>query len=525
MRVFVPCDALSIALGADEVADRLVAEAASRSLDVTVVRNGSHGLFWLEPMVEVEVDGVRHAYGPIDADDVPELLDAGLLEAGPHRTSLGPTHSIPELERQTRLTFARVGVIDPRSLDDYLAHGGFDGLRRALTMAPGDVVGEIETSGLRGRGGAAFPTGIKWRTVLGAPATPKYVVANADEGDSGTFADRMVMEGDPFCLIEAMAIAAHAVGASHGVIYCRSEYPHAIATLEYCIDVAPQHGWLGSGIAGSGLDFDIEVRVGAGAYICGEETSMLESIEGKRGMVRPKPPLPALEGLYGKPTVVNNIITLASVPWILANGGAAYSAHGVGRSSGTLPVQLAGNIRRGGLVEVPFGITVRELIEGYGGGTASGRPARAVQIGGPLGAYFHDGQLDTVLDYEAIAAAGGLLGHGGVVVFDDTIDMAAQARFAMEFCAAESCGKCTPCRIGSTRGVELIDKIVIGERRSADVAQLEELCDVLEHGSLCALGGLTPYPVRSAMQHFPEDFGLGDRNSDQNFEQKVGESN
>ena len=516
--VFVPCDALSIALGADEVAERIIGEAAARSLDVTVVRNGSRGLYWLEPMIEVDVDGTRHAYGPVDADDIPQMLDAGLLDAGSHRTGLhrtelGPTDQIPELARQTRLTFERVGVVDPRSLDDYLAHGGFQGLRRALAMSPGDVVDEVETSGLRGRGGAAFPTGIKWRTVFGALASPKYVVANADEGDSGTFADRMVMEGDPFCLIESMAIAAHAVGASHGVIYCRSEYPHAIATLEHCIGIARQHGWLGTNIAGSELHFDIEVRVGAGAYICGEETSMLESIEGKRGTVRPKPPLPALEGLYGKPTVVNNIITLASVPWILAHGGAAYSGHGVGRSAGTLPVQLAGNIRRGGLVEVPFGITVRELIEDFGGGSASGRPVRAVQVGGPLGAYFHDRHLDTVLDYEAIAAAGGLLGHGGVVVFDDTVDMAEQARFAMEFCAAESCGKCTPCRVGSTRGVELIDKIILGERRSANIAQLEDLCEVLEHSSLCALGGLTPYPVRSALQHFPEDFGLHDERS------------
>jgi len=508
VRIFVPGDALSLALGADDVAVALTAEIAARGLDATLVRNGSRGLFWLEPMIEVEVDSVRHAYGPVTADDVASLLDAGLLSGSPHALALGPTEQIPALAAQTRITFERVGVVDPRSLDDYVTHGGYAGLRRAFEVGPDQILADVEASGLRGRGGAAFPTGIKWRTVATTTATPKYVVANADEGDSGTFSDRMVMEGDPFCLVEAMTIAAVAVGASHGVVYIRSEYPQAIDTMRAAIDTARAAGWLGNDIAGSALSFDLEVRVGAGAYICGEETSMLESIEGKRGLVRPKPPLPAIEGLYGKPTVVNNVVTLASVPFIAAHGGDAYAAHGVGRSKGTLPVQLAGNIAHGGLVEMPFGVTLRELIDDWGGGTRSGRPVRAVQVGGPLGAYLAPHQLDTPLDYEAVAAAGGLLGHGGIVVFDDTVDMAHMAKFAMAFCATESCGKCTPCRIGSTRGVELIERIQIGVRRDANVAQLLELCDVLEHGSLCALGGLTPMPVRSAMTLFPEDFGL-----------------
>ncbi len=506
--VYVPCDAIAIALGADEVAAAIAAEAGRRSLDVRVVRNGSRGLFWLDPLVEVDIDGVRHGYGSVAADDVTSLFEAGFLSGAAHALALGPVESIPEFAAQTRLTFARHGVVDPRSLDDFVAHGGFEGLRRALTLSPDELLVEIETSGLRGRGGAAFPTGIKWRTVADAAATPKYIVANGDEGDSGTFADRMIFEGDPFCLLEGMAIAAHAVGAAHGVIYIRSEYPHSIATTQAAIDAARAAGWLGASIADSELSFDVEIRVGAGAYICGEETSMLESIEGKRGTVRFKPPLPALEGLYGKPTVVNNILTFASVPWIVANGGAAYATHGVGRSKGTLAVQLAGNVARGALIEVPFGITLRELVERFGGGTRSRRPLRAVQVGGPLGAYFDDSGLDVALDYEAISAAGGLLGHGGMVVFDETVDMAAQARFAMEFCAVESCGKCTPCRVGSTRGVELIDRISAGTRRDANHQQLLELCDVLEHGSLCALGGLTPYPVRSALRLFPDDFGL-----------------
>ena len=501
VRICVPCDAIALSLGADDVAAAISAGAAARGIGVDIVRTGSRGLFWLEPLVEVERDGVRYGFGPVGIDDVAALLDAGLLDANPAAgpLALGPVEAIPELAAQTRLTFARHGVIDPRSLDDYLAHGGYDGLRAALAHGPRHVVAEITASGLRGRGGAAFPTGIKWRTVAEAPATPKYVVANADEGDSGTFADRMVMEGDPFCLIEGMTIAAVGVGATYGVVFIRSEYPQAIATMRAAIDTARAAGWLGANVAGSGHAFDLEVRVGAGAYICGEETSMLECIEGKRGMVRAKPPLPAIEGLFGRPTVVNNVVTLASVPWILAHGGAAYAAHGVGRSLGTLPVQLAGNIARGQLVEVPFGVGVRELIERFGGGTRSGRPLGAVQIGGPLGAYADDAQLDVALDYEAIAAAGGLLGHGGIVVFDDTVDLAAQARFAMAFCAVESCGKCTPCRIGSTRGVELIDRIAAGDGSPRVRAQLEELCDVLEHGSLCALGGLTPYPVRSAL--------------------------
>ena len=506
--VFVPCDAIALSLGADDVVAAIEQEAVRRGVEIRLVRNGSRGLFWLDPLVEVDIDGVRHGYGPVDAADVASLFDASFLSGGDHRLALGAVESIAELAAQTRLTFARHGVVDPRSLDDYLAHGGFDGLRRALTLTSDQLLAEIEVSGLRGRGGAAFPTGIKWRTVANAPATPKYVVANGDEGDSGTFADRMIFEGDPFCLLEGMAIAAYAVGANHGVIYIRSEYPHAIATTQVAIDAARAAGWLGASVGGAAFSFDVEIRVGAGAYICGEETSMLESIEGKRGTVRFKPPLPALEGLYGKPTVVNNILTFASVPWIAANGGAAYAAHGVDRSKGTLAVQIAGNVARGALIEVPFGITLRELVEQFGGGTRSGRPLRAVQVGGPLGAYFDDAGLDVALDYEAITAAGGLLGHGGMVVFDDSVDMAAQARFAMEFCAAESCGKCTPCRVGSTRGVELIDRISAGTRRNDNHAQLLELCDVLEHGSLCALGGLTPYPVRSALRLFPDDFGL-----------------
>ena len=505
-RVFVPADSSALSVGADRVAAALAHESGLRGLELSIVRTGSRGLFWLEPLIEVETPEGRVGYGPVAADDVASLFDAGFLAGGGHPKALGRVEDIPYLARQQRLVFARCGVADPLSLDDYLRLGGFKGLKRALDLKPEAVVDEIVASGLRGRGGAGFPTGIKWGAVANARADRKYVVCNADEGDSGTFADRMLMEGDPFVVIEGMAIAAVAVGATMGYVYIRSEYPHAFDVFSRAVQRARDAGVLGSSMLGSACAFDIEPRLGAGAYICGEETSMLESIEGKRGQVRAKPPLPALSGLFGKPTVINNMLSFASVPWILEHGAKAYAEYGVGRSLGSQPFQIAGNVRYGGLVELAFGPTIRELVEGFGGGTRSGRPIRAVQIGGPLGAYFPQKLLDLPLEYESMTRANGMLGHGGIVVFDDTVDMARQARFALAFCAKESCGKCTPCRIGSTRGVETIDKIIAGQERQKNVELLRDLCEVLTDGSLCALGGLTPLPVLSALEHFGEDF-------------------
>ncbi|MFY3136697.1 formate dehydrogenase beta subunit [Achromobacter xylosoxidans] len=507
--IYVPRDAAALAMDADAVAAAIELAADERGLAVQVVRNGSRGLLWLEPLVEINTPEGRLAYGPVQPEDVPALFDAGWLTGGAHPLSLGPTEEIPYLKQQERLTFARVGVIDPLSLQDYAAHGGLQGLKRALAMAPAAIVDEVVASGLRGRGGAAFPTGIKWKTVLGSPADRKYIVCNADEGDSGTFADRLLMEGDPYVLIEGMTIAGLAVGATYGYIYVRSEYPHAIATLQAAIERARSVGWLGDDVHGSGRRFDLEVRKGAGAYICGEETSLLESIEGKRGVVRAKPPLPAISGLFGKPTVINNVISLATVPIILAKGAAYYRDYGVGRSHGTLPFQLAGNLKRGGLVEKAFGLSLRDLLYTFGGGSASGRPLRAVQVGGPLGAYLPESQWDVPLDYEAYVQISAMIGHGGLVAFDDSVDMARMARYAMEFCAIESCGKCTPCRIGSTRGVETIDRITAGgPEREQQVHLLRDLCDTMLGGSLCALGGMAPYPVLSALNHFPQDFGI-----------------
>lgn len=508
--VYVPCDSTALALGADAVAQEIEREAAKRKLDLRVIRNGSRGLFWLEPMVEVETANGRVAFGPIAPQDVAGLLDANFLTSQSHALSLGLTEAIPFLKNQERLTFARVGITDPVSIDDYLAHEGYAGLKRALGLSQSDIVQEVLDSGLRGRGGAAFPTGIKWKTVMNATSEQKYVVCNADEGDSGTFSDRMVMENDPFMLIEGMTIAGMAVGATQGYIYVRSEYPHAITSLNRAIERATKAGYLGANILDSGKSFHLEVRKAAGSYVCGEETAMLESIEGKRGIVRAKPPLPAIKGLFGQPTVINNVISLAAVPLILARGAAFYRDYGIGRSRGTLPFQLAGNIRQGGLVEKAFGITLRELLYDFGGGTRSGRPIRAVQVGGPLGAYLPSHQFDTPLDYEEFAAIGAAVGHGGIVVFDDTVDMAKQARYAMEFCAIESCGKCTPCRIGSTRGVEIMDRIIGGQDGPQQVQLLRDLCDTMANGSLCAMGSMTPYPVLSAVNHFADDFCAAD---------------
>lgn len=532
VRVYVSRDAAARSVGADEVAERIAgaashgvgrpggmsADGAARASGgvgtdgaawaggVEIVRIGSRGMLWLEPLVEVETAEGRVGYGPVAPEDVDGLVAAGMLDGAELPGYLDLVEELPWMKRQQRLTFARVGVIDPLSAEDYVTHGGLTGLRQALATNPADVVETVVDSGLRGRGGAGFPTGIKWRTVLDASADLKFVCCNADEGDSGTFADRMLIEGDPFTLIEGMTIAAYAVGASDGYVYLRSEYPDAVATLKAAIGIARDEGWLGPDILGSGFGFDLHVRVGAGAYICGEETSMLESLEGKRGQVRAKPPIPALEGLFGRPTVVNNVLSLATVPTILAQGAAAYAAYGTGRSLGTSVFQLGGNVARGGIVETAFGITLGELVNDFGGGTSSGRPVRAVQVGGPLGAYLPVEQFDLPMDYEAFAAAQAMIGHGGIVVFDETVDMAAMARFAFEFCAAESCGKCTPCRVGAVRGVETIDRITAGEDRQKNLVLLEDLCELMTDGSLCAMGGLTPMPVRSAVRHFGKDF-------------------
>ena len=516
LQIFVPQDTTALALGAEKVASALIQGAQKLGLDVEITRNGSRGMFWLEPLMEVETETGRIGFGPVNTANVESILsvlnsDSVETKAMEHPLYLGEVSDIEYLSKQQRLTFKRSGIADPTCIESYQHQEGFSGLAKALTMTGQDIVDELKKSGLRGRGGAAFPAGIKWQTVLDTPGEQKYIVCNADEGDSGTFADRLLMESDPYQLIEGMTIAGLAVGANQGYIYLRSEYPVAHKILNLTIERATKAGFLGANVCDSGKDFFLEVRLGAGAYICGEETSLLESLEGKRGMVRAKPPLPAIEGLFGKPTVVNNVLTLGAVASILEQGSDTYKNFGMGRSRGTLAVQLAGNVKRGGLIELAFGVTLREVVDNFGQGTFSGRPIRAIQMGGPLGAFLPESQWDTPLDYEAFAAIKAMIGHGGIVVFDDTVDMAAQARFAMEFCVIESCGKCTPCRIGSTRGVEVIDRIVANEDRDNNLILLHDLCDTMELGSLCAMGGMTPFPVRSALTYFEEDFGISSR--------------
>jgi len=505
-KIYVPLDSAAVALGADDVAAAIAAEAQKRKINVEIVRNGSRGMHWLEPLVEVEVDGKRVGFGPVEATDVAGLFDADFLNGGAHALAIGVVDDYPFIADQQRLTFARCGVTDPLSFDDYQANGGVEGARRAAKLSEQDVVSQIKASGLRGRGGAGFPAGIKWDTVQGALADQKYIVCNADEGDSGTFADRMIMEGDPLLLIEGMVIAGLGVGATQGYIYLRSEYPIAARILNEAIEVATTNNLLGDNVLGSGKSFNLSVFIGAGAYICGEETSLLESLEGKRGLVRAKPPLPALEGLFGKPTLMHNVLSLCAVPWILANGGDAYANYGQGRSKGTLAFQLAGNIKQGGLFETAFGVKLGDLVNKYGGGTRTGRPFKAVQIGGPLGAYLPEQMLELPMDYEVMAENGAGVGHGGIVVFDDTADLMAQARYAFEFCAEESCGKCTPCRVGAVRGEEVIDKLASGTDYDENMVLLEDLCELMVDGSLCAMGGMTPIPVTSALKHFPDDF-------------------
>ncbi len=490
-RYYVSNDVVAVAAGADRVAKALAAKGGQ------VVRTSSRGAFFLEPLVEADAEGGRIAWANATEKSVAAILAGKGAE---------PVAKIPFLAKQARFTFARAGVIDPLSIEDYRVHGGWRGLEKALALDPQKIVDEVKLSALRGRGGAAFPAGVKWQTTKDSPSDQKYVVANADEGDPGTYSDRMVMEGEPYRLLEGMAICARAVGATRGYIYCRSEYPHALRKLRAAIARATEAGRLGHRILGSDFTFELEVFVGAGAYICGEETALLESLEGKRGMVRPKPPFPAVVGLHGKPTVVNNVVTFATIPDILDRGGAWHASIGSEKSKGTMPLQLAGCVKNAGLVEVPFGVKLGDVIHGFGGGMPRGSMFKAVQVGGPLGSIFPEKLLDTPVCFDEFAKAGGILGHGGIVVFDQSTDMVELARHFMEFTADESCGKCTPCRVGSTRAKEILERVLAKRATAEDLETIRDLGETMKMTSLCALGGLAPYPVLTAMQYWPREF-------------------
>ena len=503
IKIYIPKETSACSVGSDLIAEKIT-DLSQGYNHIGIVRNGSWGAFWLEPFVEIEKDGNRTGVSYLNKE-TSHLLTIEEFFDDFYNSQPFDIQDIAFIKRQTRLVFSRIGLYDPLDLNQYRNSHGYKGLEKSFEIGQQQTIDEIKKSGLNGRGGAAFPTAIKMQTVFDQESAIKYIACNADEGDGGTFSDRLIMECDPFSLIEGMTIAAYSVGANHGYIYLRSEYPLAKYFLTEAIKILKTKNLLGKNILGTNFTFDIELRIGAGSYVCGEETAMMESIEGKRGLVRSKPPLPAIKGLFNQPTLINNVITLASLSSILSFGTGIFSQYGSGKSIGTMPYQLCGNIKHGGLIEIPFGITLDEMIYDFGAGTFNDKPVHAVQIGGPLGIYLPANLLNTPLTVETLINLKGSLGHGGVIVFDDSTNMALQAKFAMDFCQKESCGKCTPCRIGSVRGVELIDKIYNKNAVYADRMLLEELCETLETTSLCAMGGMTPNPVRSIIKYFPNE--------------------
>ncbi|MFO0717058.1 MAG: NADH-ubiquinone oxidoreductase-F iron-sulfur binding region domain-containing protein [Nitrospira sp.] len=487
-RLYLSNDTSARAAGAGTLA-----EAWCDRPDVQLIRTSSRGAFYLEPMVERDSPQGRIAWFNVSPQDLPSIL------AG---TGATPVETIPFLAHQTRCTFANFGETEPLALDEYQARGGLSGLEAAFRLTPDAIIEELRVSQLRGRGGAAFPVWNKWKVAQQATGKQKYVVANADEGDAGTYCDRMILEGDPFRLLEGMLICARAIGAGQGYVYCRQEYPAAAATLRAAIHKADEAELLEL----HGEPFPIEVVEGAGSYVCGEETALLESLEGKRGVVRARPPYPAQSGLYGCPTIVSNVLTFASIPNILSRGGAWHAGLGTEQSRGTIALQLGGRVKHPGLVEVPFGLSLHQVLEQFGGGMAPGSRFKAVQVGGPLGSLFPSTGLDIAICYDAFAKAGAVLGHGGIVVYDHETDMVDLARHFMAFTADESCGKCTPCRIGSVRGREILERIQAGSGTMDDLRLLDDLGETMKLASLCALGGRAPYPVLTAIEHFPAEF-------------------
>ncbi|HET7490005.1 MAG TPA: NuoF family protein [Acidimicrobiales bacterium] len=469
--------------------------------DVGVKRVGCLGLCAGGPLVSVPETG--ELYREVTAAGAPELA-AALAAADPTAPRAQPD---PFFARQVRVVTEHLGRIDPESLDDYLAVDGYAALERALAeLSPGEVLAEVTASGLRGRGGAGYPTGLKWQTVAKAPGAAKYVICNADEGDPGAFMDRSVLESDPHRVLEGMALAAYAVGAGRGYVYCRAEYPLALSRLKLAIRQAERAGWLGADIAESRFSFTVEVRVGAGAFVCGEETALIASLQGGRGTPVPRPPYPATSGLWGAPTLINNVETFASVAPIVDRGGAWYAGIGTGRSKGTKVFALAGRVRNTGLVEVPLGITLREVVFDIGGGIVDDRPFKAVQTGGPSGGCIPADHLDMPIDYESLAAVGSIMGSGGMIVMDSTSCMVDVARYFMDFCRRESCGKCIPCRVGTTQAWMLLTRITTGAATRADLDRLESLCSMVGATSLCGLGQTAPNPVFSTLRFFRDEY-------------------
>ncbi|WP_029166696.1 NADH-quinone oxidoreductase subunit NuoF [Aminiphilus circumscriptus] len=500
-----------VAAGARPVFDKLSALLDGRN-DVVLKQVGCVGLCFSEPLVEIEREGVRSLYGKVtpefaeqivqDHVDQGKVLTEGLIfstsEAAPENTMV---------EKQVRVVLRNCGRIDPEKIDEYIAAGGYEALKKVLdSMAPEQVIQEILDSGLRGRGGAGFPTGLKWKFARAAQGSDKYVVCNADEGDPGAFMDRSVLESDPHSVLEGMAICAYAIGATHGIIYCRAEYPLAIKHLNIALEQARERGFLGERILGKDFSFDMYIKEGAGAFVCGEETALIASIEGKRGTPRPRPPFPAQSGVWGKPTNINNVETLANVAWIIQNGAGAFNRHGIGKSRGTKVFALAGKIAKGGLVEVPMGMPLREVIFDVGGGIPGGKSFKAVQMGGPSGGCIPAALLDTPVDYESINATGAIMGSGGMIVMDESTCVVDVAKFFLSFTQRESCGKCPFCRIGTKRMLEILERISKGEGKMEDLDLLEELCAQIKDGSLCGLGQTAPNPVLTTLKYFRTEY-------------------
>jgi len=506
-----------VSSGSNNIKSRLTAKLEESGLqdEVKVVETGCHGFCEKGPIVIVYPEGVF--YCQVEADDINEIVEEHLLKGRVVErllyTELGTEKKIPAYseidfyKKQHRIVLANCGRINPESIKEYIAVGGYEACGKALTeMTPEEVIAEVKKSGLRGRGGAGFPTGLKWEFTRQTPGDKKYVICNADEGDPGAFMDRSLLEGDPHRIIEGMIIAAYAIGADEGYIYVRAEYPLAIRRLEIALEQAREYGFLGENIFGSGFNFDLKIKKGAGAFVCGEETALMASIEGKRGMPRPKPPFPSVSGLWGKPTNINNVETFGNVPDIIRNGADAYRAIGTEKSTGTKVFALTGKINNTGLVEVPMGMTLREIIYDIGGGVSNGGKLKAVQIGGPSGGCIPADLLDLPIDYESLQEAGAMMGSGGMVVMDETTCMVDVARFFLQFTQSESCGKCTPCREGTKRMLEILDRICSGEGREGDLELLEELGDHIVSTSLCQLGGSAPNPVLSTLKYFREEY-------------------
>lgn len=508
MKIRIGFGSCGIAAGARKVSDRFGKLIAENNLDAEVSITGCIGMCFYEPIVDIIDDNGVYTYAKVTPDMVDKIINSHIVNKEPILEHVVSTdkNPYPQLENQVRIVLKNCGIINPEKLEEYLAVDGYKALQKVLSMSQDEVINEVKKSGLRGRGGAGFPTWFKWDAAKKSKGNEKYVVCNADEGDPGAFMDRSILEGDPHVMLEGMAIAGYAIGASKGIIYCRAEYPLAIERLKIAIAQAKANNYLGDNIMNSGFNFDISIKMGAGAFVCGEETALIASLEGERGMPRLKPPFPAQSGYFGKPTNINNVETYANVPWIFLNGGDAFAAYGTEKSKGTKVFALAGKVKNGGLVEVPMGMPLRDVIYKIGGGIKQDKEFKAVQMGGPSGGCIPASHLDITVDYESIGRTGAIMGSGGMIVMDEDTCMVDMARFFLNFTCTESCGKCIYCRIGTKRMLETIERIGQGKGNSEDISYLEELCMSIKDGSLCGLGQTAPNPVLTTIKYFKDEY-------------------